>query len=816
MFGIIFKLLRYQPIFLPNFNPPHILDQVKGYGSSIASGSSVRFIGTPEEEDISIPINTGSADSYNLVGNPYPSYLNANALLSTNSSILEEQTLWTWDESTETYRAYNLINSYEIPPTTGFFVQSTANGGTFNVTESMQMHDSNSISAHPQIELSVTNGTGTKITNIYYSNIATTGFDNGYDSNLFDGYRPDFPENLTPDNLKLYSALVSDQASEKLMIQTLPNSNHETMIVPIGVEASSGTTLTFKASSFNFTTPVFLEDREEGTFHLLSDGSSYEVTLSETLTGLGRFYLRTNFTQGELTNTWLGGSTDWNSKSNWSLSFVPIETVNVVIPNNPLYGMNYPVINEDISINKLELSSGSSLTVNGAIANNDTIVVNSGASLIADSASGLITYKRFLPEDNWFMISSPVEGLTIEDFIAANNLASGNGNVGLQEFDPATGWSIFQSNSTGSMNNGQGYAVRLPQAGEISFTGSLPSSDSSIDIQQGAYSFNLIGNPFPSYIPINSNALQSLNILNHNSEELSEMTIWIWDQSMASYKTINQSSDPYFLSPGQGFFVSSNSGPSSFGINRGIQGHQEDVFFRTSATNSSTKIALSITDNTSTRSTEVYFGEGSTRGFDNGYDSSHIGFLPDELAIFTHLLEDNEGNSYAIQTLPFDDVENIEIPVGVNSVSGVGIDFTAEVRNLPNGVMLYLEDRDNNTFTRLDEDNSVYSIALENGSEGVGRFYLHTSTEVLSNSSFEDNLPSVSLFMVEDQNLRITGLLPYETQMKMYNIQGQQIFQTTFLGKETNTIKIPATAAGIYMIKLKFNGNVLNKKLLLD
>ena len=274
-------------MFPPNFNPPHILDQVRGYGSSISDGSSSRFIGTPEEEDISISINTGSVDSYNLVGNPYPSYLDANALLSTNSSILEEQTLWTWDESTETYRAYNLINSYEIPPTTGFFVQSTANGGTFSVTESMQMHDTNNVSIHPQIELSVTDGTQTKTTNVYYSNNGTTGLDNGYDSSLIETFRPEFPENLTPDNLKLYTALVSDQVSEKLMIQTVPNSNHETMIVPIGVEATSGTTLTFNASSFNFTTPVFIEDREEGTFHPLNINNSYEVTLTSDLNGCG-------------------------------------------------------------------------------------------------------------------------------------------------------------------------------------------------------------------------------------------------------------------------------------------------------------------------------------------------------------------------------------------------------------------------------------------------------------------------------------------------------------------------------------------------
>ena len=801
--------------FPPNGNPPHILDQVKGYGSSV-SATNMRFIGTPEEEDISIAVTMGSADSYNLVGNPYPSYLDANALLNANSSVLEEKTLWTWDENTETYKAYNLINSYEIPPTTGFFVESTVSGGTFNVTESMQMHETNSISTHPQIELSVTDGTDSKITNIYYSDNGTTGLDNGYDSSLFEGYRPDFPENLSTESFNLYTALVSDQMSEKLMVQTLPNENHETMIVPIGVEASSGTTLTFNATSFNFTTPVYLEDREEGVFYLLTETSFYEVTLSEELTGLGRFYLRTGFSKGELTNTWLGASSEWNSISNWDLSFVPIDSVNVVIPQSPQNGMVFPTVNGDVSVNRLELDSGARLTVVGTIRNNDTIVVNSGASIIADSATGLLTYKRYLPEDNWFLVAPPVEGLTIQDFIASNNLATGNGNVGLQEFSSDYGWSIYQSNSTGSMNNGQGYAVRLPEAGEVQFTGTLRNEDSQVAIEEINYRSNLIGNPFPSYIPVNVNANESSNILAQNSDELSELTIWFWDQYIYAYRAVNNASDPVFISPGQGFFVHSNSGSRTFTINKGIQSHQSDVFYRSSNFQQRPKIIISINDNEFTKQTELYYREGLTLGFDNGYDSSHFGFASDDLAIFTRLPENDNETNYSIQTLPLENIDGIEVAIGINAVSNTEIDFAFDVQSFPEDIKVYLEDREEGVFIDMNEDNASYTLLLESGSSDVGRFYLHTTSEVLSSDYIIKTSDTINIYMENKTMMRISGLPNNETELFIFDTQGKEVFMKKFISQDVDQIQIPNISSGIYFVRLKNQGVIFNRKIVIN
>ena len=49
------------------------------------------------------------------------------------------------------------------------------------------------------------------------------------------------------------------------------------------------------------------------------------------------------------------------------------------------------------------------------------------------------------------------------------------------------------------------------------------------------------------------------------------------------------------------------------------------------------------------------------------------------------------------------------IPIGVNAAKGLEINFTAEILNLPPDLKVYLEDKENNTYTRLGGTNSMVS-----------------------------------------------------------------------------------------------------------
>ena len=99
-------------------------------------------------ENVSIAI-TSNTNGYNLVGNPYPSYIAANTaadssnnILTVNTSILSEETLWFWNQATNTYDAINQASSsMDIAPAQGFFVE-TSGSNTLSITEAMQSHQS--------------------------------------------------------------------------------------------------------------------------------------------------------------------------------------------------------------------------------------------------------------------------------------------------------------------------------------------------------------------------------------------------------------------------------------------------------------------------------------------------------------------------------------------------------------------------------------------------------------------------------------------------------------------------------------------------
>ena len=160
---------------------------------------------------------------------------------------------------------------------------------------------------------------------------------------------------------------------------------------------------------------------------------------------------------------------------------IPNSNSDILIPNGLI---NYP-------------------TASGAVTMN-SVTMNSGASVIAQSTfSGTIIYNRNIPTTNWYLISSPVVGQDIDMFVATEGLASGTGNnIGLGDYNNTTPeWEYYQNGTsgTGDFISGDGRAVLLTATGNITFTGTLYTSDVDISITDatgsGGNTFNLVGNP---------------------------------------------------------------------------------------------------------------------------------------------------------------------------------------------------------------------------------------------------------------------------------------------------------------------------------
>jgi hypothetical protein len=529
----------------------------------------------------------------------------------------------------------------------------------------------------------------------------------------------------------------------------------------------------------------------------------------------------------KLANTWTGTTdTDWDTTTNWSLGSVPTGTSTVIIADVA----NAPVASGAISVDEMTLNAGSKLTVNGAVTNNSTMIINSGASLIAQtSVSGNITYNRTLGTTNWYLTSAPVSGETMEDLISNHTFAagSGGGRIGIAPYlNDGTGWDYQTSGSTGSLVAGKGYSVKLDATGDISFTGTMPVSDVSIEITDGtANEFNLIGNPYPSFLALNDLADGTNNLLRANGTNggnndgnivLSEDTIWFWDQSLnagaGAYNQANLASSR-FIAPGQGFFVkrTTDVGTLNFNFRENMQSHQTDNFQRNA--NTRPEIKLSITDGTEIKETTIFYISGTTTSWDNGYDSSVFGAGDHSFSIYTQLVSDNTNKDLAIQSLPDNGYQTMVIPVGVNATAGTTITISAASLHLPNGIQVYLEDKDQGTFTLLDA-TSNFTTTLSESLEDIGRFYLHTTTSALSIGTHD--LSNVSVFLPTENTLRIVGVQSGDVEISIYDILGKKAFQTTFVGNGINDIQLPNLRSSIYIVKMVTQQGKLNKKIIIE
>ena len=303
---------------------------------------------------------------------------------------------------------------------------------------------------------------------------------------------------------------------------------------------------------------------------------------------------------------------------------------------------------------------------------------------------------------------------------------------------------------------------------------------------------------------------------NNEADRLSEETIWIWDENkngvnMGGYVSKTSGSDAAFeIAPSQGFFVSSGSAASNkVTFNVANQSHKTDSFLKNDSER--VEIKLFISQNELVNSTRLYFAENASIGFDNGLDASMFTGVGYDLAIYSHLVAGDSQKKIETQFLPNSNYEDAIVPIGVKAVKGKEITISATALNLPKGINIFLEDRKNNTLTNLNEVD--FSIVLEEDLDGVGRFFLRTSSKVLATNFSE--LSGVSIYE-NNQRLRVVGLQQAEGSVSIFNMLGKQVVLQKFTSSNTLDIMLPKLAAGVYIARLQTAKGTLSRKIILE
>ena len=482
--------------------------------------------------------------------------------------------------------------------------------------------------------------------------------------------------------------------------------------------------------------------------------------------------------------TWIGSqSNDWDTTTNWLHSLKPKFTSDVIIPNT---ATNSPTASNPIAAN--------------------TITFQSDTSLLFDVLTeGEIIYNREV-SSNWHLITSPIHNETIENLIKTNNFATGTGDnigIGIYNNDTTTAWEYQNNSSTARLENGMGVAVKL-NTSSMTFKGKPhPATTNLIPISTGQRNdFNLIGNIHTAYLDSDL-FLENIS----NESVLDEKTIWLWDNN--KYITKNKI-DPIKIAPTQGFFIKAKT-DGNIKLNTTMLTHNDTKTFLRKSTKTFFELAIENDQNKST--TKVFYVEGKTKSFDNGYDSRMFEDTTENFAIYTELLDDNDGRKLAIQTLPNDNFELMTIPIGLIADANTEITFSIQDFHLPTGIELFLEDRKNNTFVNISKEN--HTLTLNNETQGVGRFYIHTKAAQLNINDISNSISNVSIYKSAKKEITIAGFQGNAT-ITTHTISGKELIKTNIKSDGVSKISLPKLASGIYIIKLNSKLIHTTKKIILE
>ena len=352
---------------------------MKGYIAVSPTAGNIEFRGTLNTGEIPISLDrhTGVAkEGFQLVGNPYPSYVDFASATRTNLST----TIWyrTKNGSNYVFDTYNASsnlgtsnNNNELIPVTGkiapmqaFWVRALAGGGTLAFDNSMRSHLDQSIATNrlkvpAQIDniqqvlrLQVSNGTNRDEAILLFNPEASNGLDD-YDSPKMSNDKNYIPEIYTfVDN-------------EKIVINGMQNLPFDTEI-PIGFTTGENSEFEIKIiekKNFKDDVHVFLRDKILNNEQELTVGNAYNFS-SEAVKNSLRFsivFKSTSVTTGSLQPNANGSLNIYNHGSsivNISFPVVVNSTSKLTITNllgQPLF---YTELNNRQNEIKTDFASG--------------------------------------------------------------------------------------------------------------------------------------------------------------------------------------------------------------------------------------------------------------------------------------------------------------------------------------------------------------------------------------------------------------------------------------------------------------------------
>ena len=500
----------------------------------------------------------------------------------------------------------------------------------------------------------------------------------------------------------------------------------------------------------------------------------------------------------------------------------------------------FSIHSQNVTVNSgrsITIQSTSSLTVGGDFTNTaGTVTLHSDSDefsslMVSGAASGDITYNRYVNivgAGEWDLVGAPVSGMAFSSLITDANIATnGSGVYAVGAYDNTVDtWTNATNATTGDLALGQGYQMATTSGGTLSFTGAIANGDQSVIINNNNAAnsgsgrrWNLIANPFASYLHANSNADGTNNFLTANTAAIDDNfeAIYGWKADGTGYEIYNNTNAATYIAPGQGFFVAAAGSGADQTINftqamQTVTGADDFVAARSSA---SYELVLDMHgDAVKVSDTKFYFKEGLTLGLDPGYDA---GAFNQSSGLSSRLVEQDNGIGMGINAMPVDAMSNVIVPLAINQEANIALEIQIANSTIPEDINVYIEDTVENTFTLL--TNESFALLTQTTLSGAGRFYLHFTTGVLS----IDTVSSSSLVSAYkgkgDAYISLEGLQQFSQPAKLtlYNVLGMKILSKTIKNaSQKELLSTTGVKKGVYILKIQAENIVFTKKLAIE
>lgn len=437
------------------------------------------------------------------------------------------------------------------------------------------------------------------------------------------------------------------------------------------------------------------------------------------------------------------------------------------------------------------------LTVNDGVTLTAPVIIKSTASgtgTIVGNVSGTATVEQYLTGGrNWY-ISSPVTAGTLP-------------SAGYEWNEAGGAWAPLSA--AAAMTPGKGYIVQPAADITATFSGTLNNnitSATTLNRTTGATKegFNLVGNPYPSYLNWNTITKTDLSA-----------TMWYRTKESSAYKfyTYNgtaglgvPASVTNLIPPIQAFWVRVVSGKTSGSISfdNAARAHKDDSgnILKAPAATGSQIIRLTVSNGENTDETLIYTNSNATNGFD-AFDSPKMmnatATVPDLYTMAgTEKLVIN-----GMSALPMDTPMPLGFAPGKASTFSI---VANELKNIDtNTITVVLRDALNNTDFDLSA-GQAYSFASD-ATATENRFSLvlrskGTTTGVVPNVATDNAL------VYADENSRICVALTEapsaDARITVFTISGQQLVSARPAGIRTTLDR--NMQPGAYIVKTFSNG----------